>query len=118
MRAALLDCRYPLHDSLLLELADDEVSGDSNDPAHPLRELQQAISRSGDSDAGGSASLDSGSAISSRSTFSRASSDRSRSGSGGDTNVVWQVVDRVVKVIPWLVILILGYYLISRLTAP
>ena len=116
MRVALLDCRYPLHDSLLLELADDEVSGDSNDPAHPLRELQQAISRSGDSDAGGSASLDSGSAISSKSAFSRASSDRSRSGSGGDTNVVWQVVNRVVKVIPWLVILILGYYLIHRLT--
>lgn len=118
MRAALLDCRYPLHDSLLLELADDEVAGGSNDPAHPLRELQQVVSRSGDSDADGSASLDSGSATSSKSTFSRASTDRSRSRGDSDTDAVWQVFDRVVKVIPWLVILILGYYLIYRLTSP
>lgn len=118
MRAALLDCRYPLHDSLLLELADDEVAGGSNDPAHPLRELQQVVSRSGDSDAEGSASLDSGLATSSKSTFSRASTDRSRSRRDSDTDAVWQVFDRVVKVIPWLVILILGYYLIYRLTSP
>ncbi len=116
MRAALLDCRYPLHDSLLLELADDEVAGDSNDPAHPLRELQQVISRSGDSDIDGSASSASGSVESSESTSSRASTDRSRSRRGADGDVVWQVVDRVVKVIPWLVILLLGYYLIYRLT--
>ena len=116
MRAALLDCRYPLHDSLLLELADDEVAGTSNDPAHPLHELQQAISRSGDSVIDGSASLDSGSAAPSKSAFSRASVDQDPSPRRSDTDVVWQVVDRVVKVIPWLVILLLGYYLIYRLT--
>ncbi|MCH7872170.1 MAG: serine/threonine protein kinase, partial [Planctomycetes bacterium] len=116
MRTALLDCRYPLHDSLLLELADDEVAGASNDPAHPLRELQQAISRSDDSDTGDVASLAPGSATSSKSAFTRASTDRSRSRSDRDTDVVWQVIDRVVKVIPWLVILLLGYYLIYRLT--
>ena len=111
MRSALLDCRYPLQESLLLELAEDELQGGRDDPAAPLSGLQQAVGRLNDPTpqdpcSPGLHDLGSTSLVSGRTDDS----------AGVENDPVLGVIDRLIKAIPWLVILILGFFLIYRLT--
>ncbi len=111
MRSALLDCRYPLQESLLLELADDELHGGPDEPAAPLRGLQQAVGRLSEPtpQEPHSAKLHD---LSSTSLASGRTSDRT----AGKDDQVLAVIRQLIKAIPWLVVLILGFFLIYRLT--
>ena len=111
MRSVLLDCRYPLQESLLLELADDELHGGLNDPAAPLRGLQQAVGRLSEPtpQEPHSAKLHD---LSSTSLASGRTADRT----AGEDDQVLAVIRQLIKAIPWLVVLILGFFLIYRLT--
>lgn len=98
MRSALLDCRFPLHDSPLLELANREYVMGMEDSGLAMAELQKAVREIHDTPG-------SGSARSRRATLPQS-----------DAEVLWAVLDRLIKILPWIVILILGLVLIRRLT--
>lgn len=116
MRSALLDCRYPLPDALLLELAERELGGGSADSATALQDLQRAVGHMDDPDADVAGSSDSPAAHAPGTDLhaSRTPAFGRRARHNGDA--VWAVVDRLIKILPWLVVLVLGYYLIHRLT--
>lgn len=111
MRSALLECRYPLQESLLLELADDELHGGLNEPAAPLRGLQQAVGRLVDP-----APQEPYSAELQDSGPTSPASERTGNRTGTGDDRLLGVIDQLIKAIPWLVILILGFFLIYRLT--
>lgn len=95
MHKALLACRFPLYDSPLLELAKREIVHSPDDSAYALAQLHRAAQ-----DTGNASGLR---MISGRTSYRR-------------DDMFWAVVDRFVKLAPWLVLLILGLYLIGRLT--
>ncbi|MCG3138286.1 MAG: Serine/threonine-protein kinase PknD [Phycisphaerae bacterium] len=103
MRSALLRCRFPLIDAPLLELANEEMLP-SPDDSLALAALQRVV---GDADGG---------TVGSKTTaVSIKSVPQIRSATPGE-RMVWAVVDRIIRLVPWLVILVLGLYLIRRLT--
>jgi serine/threonine protein kinase len=89
MLDALMACRFPLHDAPLLELASDSMSGTIVPDAQASTDPQVDA-------------------------YIAAAQDHRRL---GDPHVaVWAVLDRLIRVVPWGVVLILGIYLIRQLT--
>lgn len=98
MADALLQCRYPLHDSPLLELARQEES-----PAPALQELQRTLQASQPG------------AINGPGTAPEAEPPY-RSTPSADSEGLWRALQLFLRMLPWIVVLILGYSLIYRLT--
>ena len=116
MRSALLDCRYPLQDSLLLDLAERELDCGPDGSSSALMGLQRAVGRTGDPASERSGAADTADADSSGRVSAPADLQTGRLRSDSDGDPVLRILDRLIKLIPWLVMLLLGYYLIYRLT--